>query len=87
MRSPVTVSFLVRGAIIALLIITAGAVLSGPAAFGPRGGERREAALLNEVKKLFASDIQAGDAFGGSVAVSGDTAFVAAEGEGTTAGK
>ena len=37
-----------------------------------------EAAPLSEVKKLTASDAQAGDAFGRSLAVSGDTAVVGA---------
>ncbi len=39
-----------------------------------------EAASFNEVKKLFASDAQAGDVFGNSVAVSGDNAIVGARG-------
>ncbi len=37
-----------------------------------------EASTYNEVKKLLASDAQAGDLFGASVAVSGDTAVVGA---------
>ena len=36
------------------------------------------AAALSEVKKLTASDAQVGDQFGGSVAISGDTAIVGA---------
>ena len=47
------------------------------------------AASLSEVKKLTASDAQAGDQFGISVALSGDTAVVGANGEdagGTNAG-
>ena len=52
----------------------------GPAGLGP-GDQSAEAALLSEVKKLTASDAQAFDEFGGSVAVSGDTAVVGATGE------
>ena len=40
--------------------------------------DNTEAANLNEIKKLTASDAQAGDNFGLSVAVSGDTAVVGA---------
>ena len=42
-------------------------------------GVSTEAAPTDEVKKLTASDAQADDQFGGSVAVSGDTAVVGAE--------
>ncbi len=42
------------------------------------GEQNVEAAFLSEVKKLLASDAQAGDDFGYSVAVSGDTAVVGA---------
>ena len=35
-----------------------------------------EAASFSEIKKLTASDAQAGDLFGWSVAISGDTAVV-----------
>ena len=78
MRSPTTVPFLLRGALVALLVfVTFGAVLSGPAVFGP-GEQSAEAALLSEVKKLTASDAQALDWFGYSVAVSGGTAVVGA---------
>jgi len=38
---------------------------------------------VDEVAKLMASDAQAGDYFGGSVAVSGDTAVIGADREGT----
>ena len=56
------------------------ALLLGPAGFGPEP-QSAEAALLSEVKKLLASDAQAQDSFGLSVAVSGDTAVVGAWGE------
>ncbi len=55
-------------------------LLSGPSGFGPEP-QSAEAAVLDEVKKLVASDAQADDAFGHSVAVSGDTAVVGAFGE------
>ncbi|MCH8065613.1 MAG: FG-GAP repeat protein, partial [Chloroflexi bacterium] len=77
MRSSIIVPFLVRGAIVALLVMIAGGLLSGPAGLGPEP-QSAEAALLSEVKKLLASDAQAGDLFGWSVAVSGDTAVVGA---------
>ncbi|MCH8066366.1 MAG: FG-GAP repeat protein, partial [Chloroflexi bacterium] len=60
----------------------AGALLFGPAGLRP-APQSAEAALLSEVKKLLASDAQAGDNFGFSVAVSGDTAVVGAVFEGT----
>ena len=69
-----------------LLLLALGALallmglLSGPTGFDP-GEQSAEAALLSEVKKLTASDAQAGDVFGWSVAVSGDTAVVGAYGE------
>ncbi|MCH7811589.1 MAG: FG-GAP repeat protein, partial [Chloroflexi bacterium] len=77
MRSLTTVPFLVRGAMAALVVIIAVGVVAGPAGFGPEP-QSAEAALLSEVKKLLASDAQAGDQFGFSVAVSGDTAVVGA---------
>ncbi len=81
MRSRTAVRRLLRGAIIALLaVIAVGLVLSGPARFGP-GDPSAEAALLSEVKKLTASVPAAGDQFGVSVAVSGDTAVVGASKE------
>ena len=40
-----------------------------------------EAASFDEIKKLIASDPQAGDFFGISVAISGDTAVVGAQQE------
>ena len=81
MRSSTIVPFLVRGAIVALaVIVTVAIVLSGPAGFG-RSGQSAEAAFLSEVKKLLASDAEAGDRFGYSVAVSGDTAVVGARSE------
>ncbi len=69
-----------RCAPLALLALLIG-LLSGPA-----GEQSAEAALLSEVKKLIASDAQAGDNFGFSVAVSGDTAVVGAPFEGSRAG-
>ena len=71
------VPFLVRGAIVALLVMIATGLLSGPAGFGA-APQSAEAALLSEVKKLLASDAQTLDNFGISVAVSGDTAVVGA---------
>ncbi|MCH8346643.1 MAG: FG-GAP repeat protein, partial [Chloroflexi bacterium] len=58
------------------LIITFGLLL-GPASFGP-DGPSAEAALLSEVKKLLASDAEADDTLGFSVAISGDIAVVGA---------
>ena len=63
-----------------LLLIAAGALLSGPAGFGP-GKQSAAAALRSEVKKLLASDGQADDNFGWSVAISGDTAVLGARWE------
>ena len=77
MRSLTTVPFLVRGAMVALVVIMTVVVVAGPAGFGPEP-QSAEAALLSEVKKLLASDAQAGDLFGARVAVSGDTAVVGA---------
>ena len=59
------------------MLIAAGALLSGPAGFGP-GEQSAEAALLSELKKLLASDAQDFDFFGASVAVSSETAVVEA---------
>ena len=64
-------------ALVALAGIIAVALLSSPAGFGP-GEPGAEAALLNELKKLTASDAQDSDNFGWSIAVSGDTAVVGA---------
>ncbi len=67
-----------------LLVLVGLAVLLALALPGPA-----QAASLSEVKKLTASDAQAGDNFGISVAISGDTAVVAArfeDSEGTNAG-
>ena len=78
MSSPTTIPFLVRGAIAALLLMIAVGLLFGPASLRP-GRQNAEAALLSEVKKLTFSDAEAGDNFGRSVAVSGDTAVVGAQ--------
>ncbi len=78
MRSLTSVPFLLRGAIVTLVIIAVGLVLSGPAGFGPSEPQAAEATFLNEAKKLLASDPQAFDHFGVSVAVSGDAAVVGA---------
>ncbi|MCH8066348.1 MAG: FG-GAP repeat protein, partial [Chloroflexi bacterium] len=81
--SPLTRRYGVRmKLLLALLTFTvlAGALLSGPAGFRPEP-QSAEAVSLNEVRKLLASDAQAGDRFGVSVAVSGDTAVVGAHGE------
>ena len=77
MRSLATTPFLVRGAIVALLFVIAAGVLFGTGGLRhePRSAE---AAFLSEVKKLLASDAEAGDLFGISVATSGDTAVVGA---------
>ena len=77
MGPPVTVSFVLRGALVTLLVAIA---LSGSAGFRhqPRSAE---AALAVEVKKLTASVPEAHQTFAHSVAVSGDTAVVAALGE------
>ncbi len=80
MRSRATVPYLVRGAIIALLLMIAAGLPAGPAGIGPEP-RSAQAASLNEVRKLLASDAQPEDAFGTSVAVSGDTAIVGADGE------
>ena len=85
MRLSMNVPFLVRGTIVALVVIVAGGVLLSPAGF--RSGEQSaEAAFLGEVKKLIASDSQAKDEFGESVAISGDTAVVGAHREAGGAG-
>ncbi len=60
-----------------LLLVVAATLLSGPSGFGPEP-QSAEAAFLSEVKKLLASDAQANDLFGASVAVSGDIAVVGA---------
>ena len=70
MRLPSNVQFLVRGAIVALVVIMAAGLLSGPAGFRP-APRSAEAAVLSEVQKLPASDAEAGDNFGFSVAISG----------------
>jgi hypothetical protein len=59
-----------------LIIVVAVALAAGLTL--PTSGE---AAPLLEVKKLTASDAEAGDYFGTGVAVSGDTAVVGADGE------
>ena len=85
MGSSTTVPVVLRGALATLLIVvTLGGVLSGPSIFGP-WGQGAEAALPSEVKKLLASNPQADDYFGRSVAVSGDTAMVGAVGDDTAA--
>ncbi len=56
-----------------LLVVASGAaLLLGPAGFGP-GGQSARATLLSEVKKLVASDAQADDDFGISVAADRDS--------------
>ena len=75
LANPVRIAQLLVGA--ALLAVIAAGLLFGPAGFGP-GEPTAEAAFLSEVKKLTASDAQAGDEFGISVAVSGSTAVVGA---------
>ena len=68
-----------------LTVIIAVALLLGPAGLGS-DEPTAEAFFLSEVKKLLASDGQAGDLFGGSVAVSGDTAIVGGTSDGANAG-
>ena len=80
MRSLTIIPFLVRGAIVALLVMIAGGLLSGPVGLGP-APQSAEAAFLSAVKKLLASDAGAGDWFGYSVAVRGDTAAAGARSE------
>ena len=75
MPSPTTVPFLVRGAIVALLIMVVGGLLTGPAGLS-RESQSAEAALPREVKRLIASDAEGGDYFGHTVAISGDTGIV-----------
>ena len=70
-------TILVGLAMVALVVIMAVGVAAGPAGLRPEP-QSAEAALLSEVRKLLASDAQFGDFFGGSVAVSGDTAVVGA---------
>ena len=62
-----------------LLLIS---LLSGPAGYGPGEPQSAEAADLNEVKKLLASDAETADFFSRrAVAISGDTIVVGANGE------
>ncbi len=62
-----------------LALIVLGLVALVASACGSDGdSESTEATSLNEVKKLLASDAEAGDNFGWSVALSGDTAVVGA---------
>ena len=85
MRSLTTNPYLIRGAIAALVFMIAIGLLFGPAGL-LHEPQSAEAAFLDEVQKLLASDAQAGDAFGVGVAVSGDTAVVGANGEDAGAG-
>ena len=66
---------MIRSAIVALVLLIAAGLLFGPAGLSPEP-DRAEAAFLSEVKKLLASDAEADDVFGISVAISGDTAVV-----------
>ena len=77
MRSLITTPFQARGAIFAIVIIIAFALLSGLAGFRHEPGTA-EATLASEVKKILASDAESGDLFGISLAISGDTAIVGA---------
>ena len=65
--------------LLALLAFTAlaSALLFGPAGFRP-GPQSAEAAFLSEIKKLLASDAQASDNFGISVAPGGAPAIAGA---------
>ncbi len=72
-------SRILAGAMAVVLLLLIG-LMSGPAGFGPEP-QSAEAALLDEVKKLLASDAQGGDQLGISVGVSGDTAVVGAHWE------
>ena len=76
MRSSTTIPFLIRRALLAFVIITAFALLSGPAGLKPEP-RSAEATFLSEVKILLSSDPDPGifDAFG-AVSLSGDTAVV-----------
>ena len=75
MPSLPTIPVLVHGAIAALVLIIAAGLLFGPGSLRPES-QTAEAATFNEIKKLLASDAEDFDWFGGSVAVSGDTAVV-----------
>ena len=78
MRSPTIVPFLLRCVLIALLVIVMfGGALSGQAGFGPTEGSAGTAPLI-QLKKLLASPVRDHNRFGGSVAISGDTAVVGA---------
>ena len=77
MSSVTTIPFWIRGAIVALLFMIAVGFLFGPAGFRP-APQSAKAAFLDEVKKLLASNTEAVDEFGISVAVSGGTAVVGA---------
>ena len=68
MRSPTNTSILVRGAIVALVVVVAAGLLFGPVGVRPEP-QSAEAAFLSEVKKLLASDAAASDNCGYSVAL------------------
>ena len=72
MSSLASTPFLLRGAFVALL---AAVALSGLAGLGP-GEPGAEAAFSAEVKKLLASDGEAGNNFGLNLSISGDIAMI-----------
>ncbi|MCH8010105.1 MAG: FG-GAP repeat protein, partial [Chloroflexi bacterium] len=81
MRSLTTIRYFIRGAIVALVAVIAVGLLTGPAGFRPEP-QSAEAALLNEFKKITASDAETGDNFSTrAVAISGDTIVAGASGE------
>ena len=66
---------------VVLVALAAIGLLAGASLMRP-APQSAEATSLTEIKKLLASDAQAGDQFGGRVTVSGDTAVVGASQEG-----
>ena len=82
MRSLTTVSYLIRGAVVAFVFMIAAGLPFGPGGLSP-DPRTAEATLMTEVKKLLASDASSSDGFG-RVAVSGDTAIVASSSSGVS---
>ena len=71
---------------VVLVALAAIGLLAGASLMRP-APQSAEATSLTEIKKLLASDAQAGDQFGGRVTVSGDTAVVGASQEGEAGDK
>ena len=68
---------ILRTSAFVMAVVLAGALLAGLGALA-RGGQHARADVLDEVRKLLASDLEADDRFGDSVAVDGDTAVLGA---------